>query len=325
MAAFGFFKYSRLGLAMRATAFNQQVAQSLGVSIQHIFIVSWAISALVSGVAGVVVGVVGGISPGLSLFGIKVFPAVILGGLRFDRRRHRRRHRHRLLENLAQFVDGEYLHWGNLFAWWRRSCALVLVLMLQPYGLFGTRDIERICSTGASRRCGDFRTRYDQEMTWFPGPPAAARLRHQPGAAAAGTAGAEERPGTAEPGPDRLPGHRGAGLNLVTGFAGQISLGHAAFFGVGAFASAWLSNRACRCCWPLPPPACSPRWWGWCSAPPAQHQSGAVPAIATLAAHPPSRTSSAAPPGSPAARRHHRPAGQLFGFVFSGDVLRFYR
>lgn len=32
------------------------------------------------------------------------------------------------------------------------------------------------------------------------------------------------------------------GLNILTGFSGQISLGHAAFFGVGAFASAWLNN-----------------------------------------------------------------------------------
>ncbi len=32
------------------------------------------------------------------------------------------------------------------------------------------------------------------------------------------------------------------GLNILVGFTGQISLGHAAFFGFGAFASAWLSN-----------------------------------------------------------------------------------
>lgn len=144
MAAFAwFFKFSRLGLAMRATAFNQQVAQSLGVSIQRIFIVSWMISALVSGVAGVVVGVVNGISPGLSLFGIKVFPAVILGGLDSIVGAVIGGIVIGLLENLAQFVDGEYLHWGNLYVV-APFYVLVLVLMLRPYGLFGTRDIERI-------------------------------------------------------------------------------------------------------------------------------------------------------------------------------------
>ena len=76
-----FFKYSRLGLAMRATAFNQQVAQSLGISVKQMFAMSWAISAMVSALAGVVFGIVNGVSPALSFFGIKVFPAVILGGL----------------------------------------------------------------------------------------------------------------------------------------------------------------------------------------------------------------------------------------------------
>jgi branched-chain amino acid transport system permease protein len=32
------------------------------------------------------------------------------------------------------------------------------------------------------------------------------------------------------------------GLNILVGFTGQISIGHSAFFGFGAFASAWLNN-----------------------------------------------------------------------------------
>ena len=32
------------------------------------------------------------------------------------------------------------------------------------------------------------------------------------------------------------------GLNILVGYTGQISLGHAGFFGFGAFASAWLNN-----------------------------------------------------------------------------------
>ena len=60
MAGFGwFFKYSRMGLAMRATAWDQQVAQSLGISVRQMFAMSWAISAMVSAVAGVVVAAAG--------------------------------------------------------------------------------------------------------------------------------------------------------------------------------------------------------------------------------------------------------------------------
>src|SRR4029077_1721443 len=75
-----FFRVSKYGLAMRATAFSQQVAQSLGISVKSVFAMAWAISATVSTVAGVVVAIVNGVSAGLSAYGIKVFPAVILGG-----------------------------------------------------------------------------------------------------------------------------------------------------------------------------------------------------------------------------------------------------
>src|SRR5690242_10561285 len=61
-----FFRVSKYGLAVRATAFNQQVAQSLGISVKSVFAMAWAISATVSAVAGVVVAVVNGVSSGLS-------------------------------------------------------------------------------------------------------------------------------------------------------------------------------------------------------------------------------------------------------------------
>src|SRR5262245_66326247 len=77
----GFFRSPKHGLALRATAFDQQVAQSLGISVKTVFAMAWAISAVVSAVAGVVVAVVNGVSAGLSVYGIKVFPATILGGL----------------------------------------------------------------------------------------------------------------------------------------------------------------------------------------------------------------------------------------------------
>src|SRR5699024_5759551 len=62
-----FFKYARMGLAMRATAFDQQVAQSLGISVRRVFALSWAISAMVSALAGVVIAMVNGVSSGLAL------------------------------------------------------------------------------------------------------------------------------------------------------------------------------------------------------------------------------------------------------------------
>lgn len=144
MIAFAcFFKMSRTGLAMRATAFDQQVAQSLGISVKRMFAISWAISAMVSAVAGVVVGVVNGVSAELSFFGIKVFPAVILGGLDSIVGAVLGGLIVGVLENLAEFADGQWLHIGGLFNI-APFYVLVLILMIRPYGLFGTEDIERV-------------------------------------------------------------------------------------------------------------------------------------------------------------------------------------
>jgi branched-chain amino acid transport system permease protein len=138
-----FFKVSKWGLAMRATAFNQQVAQSLGISVKTVFDMAWAISAMVSAVAGVVVAVVNGVSSGLSIYGIKVFPAVILGGLDSIGGAVVGGIIIGLLENFAQFIDSEYLHWGNLYEV-APFYVLIIILMIKPYGLFGTKDIERV-------------------------------------------------------------------------------------------------------------------------------------------------------------------------------------
>jgi branched-chain amino acid transport system permease protein len=138
-----FFKVSKHGLAMRATAFNQQVAQSLGINVRNVFAMAWAISAVVSAVAGVVMGIVNGVSEGLSLIGIKVFPAVILGGLDSIVGAIVGGLIIALMENFAEFADGQFLQWGNMYSiapFW----ALIIILVIKPYGLFGTKDIERV-------------------------------------------------------------------------------------------------------------------------------------------------------------------------------------
>jgi branched-chain amino acid transport system permease protein len=144
MAGFAwFFKYSRLGLAMRATAFDQQVAQSLGVSVRQVFAVSWAISAVVSALAGVVVGLVSGVSASVATVGVKVFPAVIVGGLESIMGAVIGGLIIGLLEGLAQYLDAEYLHFGNLITI-APFYAMLLILLIKPYGLFGSKNIERV-------------------------------------------------------------------------------------------------------------------------------------------------------------------------------------
>jgi branched-chain amino acid transport system permease protein len=138
-----FFNASRHGLAMRATAYDQQAAQSLGISVKNVFAMAWAISAVVSAVAGMVVSVVNGVSAGLSAYGIKVFPAVILGGLDSIVGAVVGGVLIGVIENVAHFFDSQYLHWGNLYEI-APFYVLIVILMIKPYGLFGTPDIERV-------------------------------------------------------------------------------------------------------------------------------------------------------------------------------------
>ncbi len=138
-----FFTKSPVGLAMRATAYDQQAAQSLGISIQQMFAIAWAISAVVSALAGITLGLVNKISYALSAVGLKVFPAVILGGLDSIVGAVVGGIIVGLLENASEFVDGQYLHWGNMYAI-APFYVLIAILMVKPYGLFGTKEIERV-------------------------------------------------------------------------------------------------------------------------------------------------------------------------------------
>ena len=138
-----FFKKSRLGLAMRATAFDQQAAQSLGVSVKQVFSAAWGISAMVSAVAGIVFGIVNGISSGIAFTGIKVFPAVILGGLDSVLGAILGGLVIGLLEHIAHYLDVQYLKIGNMIRI-APFYALLIILMIKPYGFFGTKDIERV-------------------------------------------------------------------------------------------------------------------------------------------------------------------------------------
>jgi branched-chain amino acid transport system permease protein len=138
-----FFRATTLGVAMRAVADDQQAAQSLGVSVPRILAASWAIAAMVAAVAGVVVGSLNGLNAdALSFIGLKVFPAVILGGLDSVPGAVVGGVTIGVLENMT----GGYL--DPLVGGGTKEVApfvvLVLVLMLKPYGLFGTVEIERV-------------------------------------------------------------------------------------------------------------------------------------------------------------------------------------
>jgi len=136
-----FFKYARTGIYMRAVADHQTAAQSMGISVKRIFAISWCIAAVVSSIGGILVGNIAGVGVDLSYIGLKVLPAVILGGLD---------------SVLGAIIGGlvvgvlEFLSAGYLDPYLPAInevfpfVVMVLVLMIKPYGLFGTEEIERV-------------------------------------------------------------------------------------------------------------------------------------------------------------------------------------
>jgi len=138
-----FFKYSRLGVAMRATAQDQQAAQSMGIGIKNIFALSWCIAAVVSSIGGVILGNINGINSQLGHLGLKVFPAVILGGLDSLLGAALGGLIIGVLENLCDGLAKDLLGLGG-FREVASFVILVVILMIRPYGLFGTHEIERV-------------------------------------------------------------------------------------------------------------------------------------------------------------------------------------
>ena len=138
-----FFRQARAGIAMRATAFSQQVALSMGISVRRIFALSWSIAAVVSAIGGILLGSIrGGVDGSLSFIGLKVVPVAILGGLDSIQGAIVGGVVIGVLENLS----GGYLDpiLGGGVKEIAPFVALVLILMVKPYGLFGKVHIERV-------------------------------------------------------------------------------------------------------------------------------------------------------------------------------------
>jgi len=83
LGAFLFFRFSATGLAIRATATDQDVTSLLGVSTRRLAVLSWVGGSMVAGVAGIALAsVVVSSNPNLLLLlTIKGFAAAIVGGM----------------------------------------------------------------------------------------------------------------------------------------------------------------------------------------------------------------------------------------------------
>lgn len=136
-----FFRYTKTGLAMRATSENHELARSLGIKVPRIFALSWAIAGIVATLGGVLLATLSGVSINLSTVALFAFPAILLGGL----------------ESFSGAIIGGMLVGlaaemvkASTVAEIRNASEiapyvlLLIFLVLRPEGLFGRQRIERI-------------------------------------------------------------------------------------------------------------------------------------------------------------------------------------
>jgi branched-chain amino acid transport system permease protein len=145
LAAFGaFFRFSRLGLAMQATALDPEAALAQGVSDRRVHRLSWAIAGGLGAFAGTMLATTAGagLQPGLEIFALLALPVIILGGVESP---------------LGAVVGGLFVGIVQQFAVVRVPdflgsgfnevvpyLLMLAIMLVRPEGLFGTKKVRRI-------------------------------------------------------------------------------------------------------------------------------------------------------------------------------------
>ena len=133
-----FFKLTKTGMAMRATAQSQTAARLMGVSVKRIFSLTWAISAAIGGVAGVLIAPIIYLDPNLGFIGVKAFagailggfgsiPGAIVGGMLLG-----------VIENLSGYFFNAGIKQVSTYI------LLILVLVIRPAGFFGAAPVRKV-------------------------------------------------------------------------------------------------------------------------------------------------------------------------------------
>ena len=97
-AYFAFDRYTRWGLAMQATAADEEATLSVGVPVRRVHAGTWALAGALATLGGLfLAGFPGAPQPALGDAALRAFPAIVLGGLTSPARRggRRRADRHR--------------------------------------------------------------------------------------------------------------------------------------------------------------------------------------------------------------------------------------
>jgi branched-chain amino acid transport system permease protein len=131
-------RYTKSGIAIRATAEDQSTAYSMGISVPKVFSRAWVLACTTGAIAGAILATRNGVSPTLGLFGFSVLAIVLLGGLDSYVGVFIAAMSVGVLEAMTQWkLGGE---WAEIVPY----VAVLLVLLVRPHGLMGSKEVERI-------------------------------------------------------------------------------------------------------------------------------------------------------------------------------------
>lgn len=150
VAFFAFFKYSRFGVAMRATAFDPEAAMAMGIKASTVFAIAWAIGGALAAIAGALfvparlAGLIT-LTP-VRFSALNAFPAAILGGLDSPGGAVTGG----LIIGVAQVLSSRWINpilldlnlpnFHLVFPY----LLMIGILLVRPYGLFGTAEVRRV-------------------------------------------------------------------------------------------------------------------------------------------------------------------------------------
>jgi branched-chain amino acid transport system permease protein len=138
LAFIAYYRYSRAGVAIRATSSDQVTAEGLGINIRQVFAMTWAMAGVLAAAAGIAAGAINGITPQLGDAALSVLAVVMLagmssvGGVVVAG----------ILVGWMETVVGAYL--GAAWQSFIPYLVVLLMMIVRPTGLFGEQRIERV-------------------------------------------------------------------------------------------------------------------------------------------------------------------------------------
>lgn len=131
LGLFALFRYSRIGVAMQASSQNQLAAYYMGIPVQRLNGLVWALAAGVAAIAGLLLAPITFVHANMGFIGLKAFPAAVVGGFSSLPGAIVGG----LVIGVVEALAGFYLPEG--FKDIAAYVVVLLMLMIKPNGLFG--------------------------------------------------------------------------------------------------------------------------------------------------------------------------------------------